>query len=188
MNEHTKNTPDIIFLEGKKIIFRPIYEKDLERIIVWINNPQVRKYLTVYLPMTMEIEKKWLEQLSNNNCRDIILAVIDKESKEHMGQVGLHGINWKNKTATFGFMIGNKDFWNKGYGTEILSLTLKYAFHTLGLRKIKSSVLALNIGSIKVHKKCSFKKAGVLKKEYFVDGEYVDEILFEIFKEDWEKK
>ncbi len=187
MNKHPLETSRVVFLEGDKIIFRPLDERDLDRIVIWINDPQVRKYLTVFIPMTMGAEKKWIESISGSE-KNIVLAAIDKETGKHIGNAGLHNINGRNRTATFGFLIGDKDFWGKGYGTEMLDLMLKYAFHTLGLRKVKSSVLAANIGSAKVHEKCGYKKAGVFKNEYLVDGEYVDEILLDVLREDWEKK
>lgn len=187
MSEHTQK-PKVVFLAGEKISLRPLEERDLERIVVWINDPEVRKYLSSYLPMTMTQEKKWLEHLSGNE-KEIVLAVVDNESGECIGNTGIHGIkNGRSGSATFGFMIGDKSFWGKGYGTEILDLMLRYAFHTLGLRKMKSSALAPNIGSRRVHEKCGFKEVGSFEKEYLVDGEYVDEILLEVFREDWEKK
>lgn len=173
----------VVFLEGEKVFFRPIEESDIPAMTVWVNDPQVRKYLTTYLPTSSTSEKKWVESITDSS-KNIAFAVCDKGTGKHIGNTGLHNINWRNGSAVFGFMIGNKDFWNSGYGTEILSLMLKYAFNTLGLRKIRSSVLASNIASIRVHKKCGFKEAGVLKDEYLVDGEYMDEILFEVFKED----
>ena len=187
MSKHPLKTSSVIFLEGKKIIFRPLDEKDLGCIVVWINDPQVRKYLTVYLPMTTGVERKWIESISGSE-KNIVLATVDKKTGKHVGNAGLHSINGRNGTATFGFLIGDKNFWGKGYGTEMLDLMLEYAFHTLGLRKVRSRVLAPNISSAKVHKKCGFKKAGVFKKEYLVDGEYVDEILLEVSRKDWEKR
>ncbi len=184
MNNETFNR--VIFIEGEKLNLRPLCELDADRLVLWINDPQVRKYLTVYLPMTIEKEREWIKSISGSD-KNIVFAVINKKDNEHIGNMGLHNINWRNGTATFGFMIGNKKYWGNKHGTEMLELMLEYAFNELDLRKIKSSVLELNTFSKDIHKKCGFKEVGVFKREYFVDNKHLDEILFEIFKKDWVK-
>ncbi len=58
--------------------------------------------------------------------------------------MGIHRINWKDRTATTGAVIGEKAYWDKGYGSEAKMLVLDYAFNMLNLRKICSQVLAFN--------------------------------------------
>ncbi len=184
MNYKTSNP--VIFISGDKLILRPLCESDLERMVVWINDPQIRKFITTYLPMTMKQEKGWLDKMSSSN-KNIVFAVIKKHNGEHIGNMGIQNIDWRNGTATFGFMIGEKGHWRKGYGTEMLELMLEYVFNTLRLRRVESCVLDPNEGSIKVHKMCGFKQIGIFNKKYLVDGKYLDEILFELLKEDWMK-
>jgi RimJ/RimL family protein N-acetyltransferase len=82
-------------------------------------------------------------------------------------------------------MIGEKEYWGKGYGTEAKMLLLHYAFDTLNLRKICSSVISFNERSHKYSLKCGYKEEGRRKAQLFRDGKYWDEIQLAVFRKDW---
>jgi len=181
--EKTKEKKKVFFLKGKKVVLRPICkETDLDSIYRWINDPEVNKYVEGYLPMTKEAEAEWIDRMSKNE--DIILAMETLEGR-HIGSMGMHNIKWKDRTATTGAMIGEKDCWGKGYGTDAKMIFLNYAFNTLNLRKISSSVFSFNKRSIAYSLKCGYEVEGVLKRQKFVNGRYYDEVLLGVFKEGW---
>ncbi len=184
MSNKTLDRP--VFIVGENLLLCPQCKEDVPRNTMWINDPQIRKYLTLHKPVTITEGEEWIKNLSGSN-KDIVFAVLIKDTKEHIGNMGLHDIDRDTRTATFGFMIGEKRYWKKGHGTEMLELMLKYAFNTIGLERVESSALELNGSSIRRHENCSFRRVGIFTKKYLVDGEYLDEILFEILREDWVK-
>lgn len=101
--------------------------------------------------------------------------------------MGLHKIDYVNGIAETGAMLGAKDQWNQGYGAEAKMLILEYAFLTLNLRKILSTTIAKNKGSIKHNQNCGYKIDGVRKKHFYRNGKYHDEVLLSVFKKDWLK-
>ena len=179
------NTTDVVFIRGKRIILRPLFKRDIPQLLQWINDTEITQYLMAYLPITEDQEEKWLEGLPARLDTDIIFAITTLDGKL-IGNMGLHGINWKDRTASTGALIGDKDYWGKVYGTEAKMLILNYAFNTLNLRKINSSVLAFNERSHAYLKKCGYTEEGRRKNQFFARGEYVDEILMAVFKHDWE--
>ena len=66
-----------------------------------------------------------------------------------------------------------------------MSNALNYAFNTLNLRKICSSVLAFNKRSLKYNLHCGYKIEGRKRKQIFKNGKYWDEIILGLFKKDW---
>lgn len=183
---NNENTNRAVFIEGDNLLLCPQCEEDAERNTMWINDPQVRKYLTTRKPITLMEGVEWIKNNSKSN-KDVVFAVVKKDNMEHIGNMGLHNINPITGTATFGFMIGEKRYWKNGHGTEMLKLMLEYAFNTLGLQRMESSALSPNKGSVEIHKRCGFRVVGILKKKHLVEGEYLDETLFEILREDWVK-
>lgn len=174
----------IVFLKGKKVILRPLRKStDLESCLRWINDPEITQYLSIYLPMSAQSEEEWFDALSKRQ-NDIIFA-IETLDGALIGTMGLHGINWKDKTATTGAMIGEKEYWGKGYGTDAKMILLDYALNTLNLRKICSSVLSYNKRSLRYNLHCGYKIEGVRKKQMFKSGRYRDEIILGVFKKDW---
>lgn len=179
MKEHIK------FLKGKKVYLRPVLREDISRFLQWINDGDVRCYLENYLPVFEKEEEEWFDNLSRNKGSHIVFAVVDAETHKLIGNMGLAQINWKDRTAVSEAMIGDSNYWGKGYGTEAKMILLNYAFNTLNLRKICASVIAFNERSYKYQLKCGYIKEGVKRKQCYHEGKYWDEILMAVFKENW---
>jgi len=177
---------DLIFLKGKRVVLRPLLESDIPSMLRWINDPEVNQYLCIYTPQMEQDQKNWLERVRESQKRgtDLVFA-IETSDGECIGNMGIHGISWKDRTATTGALIGEEEYWGKGYGTEAKMLLLDYAFNTLNLRKIYSSVIAFNGRSRAYSLKCGYKEEGVRKDHWYRKGQYWDEILLAVFKEDW---
>lgn len=180
-------TERVIFLEGKNVILRPLEkETDLLKAVRWMNNDEVRYFIARYLPVSRDEEGDWFDGLKNRE-KDIVLAIEMKKTREFIGVIGIHRIDFHNRTATTGTVIGEKKFWGKGYGTEAKMLLLRYAFEELNLHKICSGAIEYNKRSLAYSKKCGYRVEGVLKKQFFKKGKYRDEVLLAVFKEDWKK-
>lgn len=178
-----QNQSGVVFLRGDRVILRPVSVEDVPLMLKWINNPNVRKYLSVPFPTTEGEEMEWIENLHKRKQNDVTLAI--EVDGKIIGTMGLHRIHWRNRVATTGTLIGEEDFWGKGYGTEAKMHLLNYAFNTLNLRKICSSVLAFNERSYRYGLRCGYREEGRLKQHHFHDGQYHDEILLAVFRDDW---
>jgi RimJ/RimL family protein N-acetyltransferase len=184
-----RGTP-VIFLRSKKVILRPINrETDLPKLIKWINDPEIRRFLLPYLPVSHEMEQEWLDSLEKSAANQIVLA-IETLDGNFIGTMGIHHINWKDRTAVTGTLIGEKKYRStkrrrKGYGTDAKMAVLDYIFNTLNLRKVCSSVIVFNERSLHYSLKCGYKIEGRRRKQIFKDGEYYDEIMLGVFKEEW---
>ncbi len=175
----------VVFLKGKHVYLRPPMKEDIPLFLKWMNDEEVNQYLMAFLPLTEADEMEWLESLSKKKSESITLVIVHAKSGRAIGTMGLHRISWKDRRGTTGAVIGEKKFRNKGYGSEAKMLFLNYAFNTLNLRKICSSVLGFNARSVAYSKKCGYKVEGTLKSHIFKNGEYQDEIHMAVFKEDW---
>ncbi|MGH8005132.1 MAG: GNAT family N-acetyltransferase, partial [Limisphaerales bacterium] len=144
MSKKTKNrNPKLVFLKGKKSVLRPLRKAtDFEFCLRWINDPKVNQYLLVFFPVTEKKEEEWFDNLANNP-NEIVLGIETLDGKL-IGDMALVHINAKDRTASTGALIGEKEYWGKGYGTDAKMTLLDYAFNTLNLRKINSSVYAYN--------------------------------------------
>jgi len=179
-------TDRVVFLRGENVVLRPLGKSDLPRLLRWINDPEVRYFLEAFMPMHEGEEEEWLESLSKRKPNDLVLAIETKEG-EHIGNIGLHRISWRDRTAVTGALIGEKEYWGKGLGTEAKMLLLDYAFNTLNLRKICSQVLAFNGRSIAYSKKCGYVEEGTFRAHIFRNGEYHDLVNLAVFKKDFER-
>ncbi len=172
--------------KGKKIILRPPTKADIPKFLVWFNDPEINGYLNRYLPVYEKDEELWLDNLQKNKETDIVF-VMETTDGVSVGTVGIHRIHWKDRTGVLGIAIGEKEYWNKGMGTEAIMLLLDYLLNTLNLRKITLSVLGNNKRGQACYTKCGFITEGCLTRQIYKNGRYVDEILMAVFRKNWLK-
>ncbi|MCX6079422.1 MAG: GNAT family protein [Chloroflexi bacterium] len=176
---------------GDKVRLRAIERDDIPRFVHWLNDPEVTAGLTINLPMSSWDETHWFENLANQAAEERPLALdvhIPDNSWTHIGNVGLHQIEWTNRCAIFGIFIGDKTFWNNGYGSEATLLTLKHGFETLNLNRIYLHVFETNPRAIHVYEKIGFIREGKLRQATFRNGLYIDTLIMSMLRSEWEAK
>lgn len=172
-----------IFLVGRKVNLRPFSKDDIPTLTRWINDPEVRQFVTIVLPRTEIQEAKWIEKLGSDD-KDIVLGIETKEGRL-IGSMGIHRINWTDRVCMTGAIIGDKNYWGKGYGTDAKMILLDYAFNTLNMHKVCSAVIAYNKRSLCYSLHCGYKIEGRRRKHIFKDGRYWTLIELGLFKEEW---
>ncbi len=104
-----------VFIKGESINLLPFNLDNIKLYIKWENNPKVRKYSRNIFPITAEGEKKMLEAESKER---IIFEIWYRNDKKPIGFAELNDINWNNRRAEIGLLIGEPEYWNRNLGTE----------------------------------------------------------------------
>ncbi|MGY5872147.1 MAG: GNAT family N-acetyltransferase [Candidatus Thorarchaeota archaeon] len=173
---------------GEKIKLRSLEMDDLDNIIRHWNNPEMRQFLTIQLPASRMIEHKWLERATTLmpwKDGELPLAIEDKKTGEFLGTTSLHNISPQRSSAEFGIAIHNPENFGKGYGTDATRVMLWVAFHVLGLKSVHLTTMEHNSRGQRVYEKAGFKKAGVYRQSVFVEGEFKDNLIYDILKEEF---
>ena len=168
---------------GDRCYLSPVSMNDIEQYTEWINDMSVSVTMgQLSQVLTIEKEREILQKLSG----DYIFAIIDKKTDNLIGNTGLHKIDWVNRTAEYGLFIGDKAYWNKGYGTEVNLLMLDYAFYVLNLSHVHLQVLAFNEWAIKSYEKAGYKTVGKLTEFWEIAGKRHDMVIMEVLAKDFE--
>jgi len=178
----------IQMLKGRSVLLRPVKRSDISYFLKWFNDPEVVQYVELYMPMTEMSEEKYIEELGTTRAKgdaQFVMEVIEGASTKPIGTCGLHEIDSKDRKAIFGMVIGEKDYWSKGYGTEAARLIVNYGFQQLNLHRISSGAFAFNERSIKLQKKVGFREEGRLREAFFKNGQYHDLVLLGLLREEW---
>ncbi|MDH7489560.1 MAG: GNAT family protein [Anaerolineae bacterium] len=163
---------------GQRVRLRALEESDLERCYRWINDPEVTEHLTARFPVSTHDERKWLLQASSGDA-DRSFAIETAEG-EHIGNIGLHRIHYLDRNAELGILIGEKDRWNQGYGTDAILTLLKFAFEEMNLHRVYLRVDADNPRAIRCYEKCGFVKEGTLRDATYRRGRYKDQYIMSV--------
>lgn len=142
-------------------------------------------------PYSLEMGREWVRSLDKSKGQDEVFAILLRDSDadggwRYLGHTGIHHITWPTGLGTTGSMIFPAEGRGQGHGTEAKLLLLYHSFYILGLRKVKSRVKDFNAPSLGHLLKCGYTISGRAKEEEFHEGRFVDEVLLEIFREDFD--
>jgi diamine N-acetyltransferase len=172
---------------GDGVRLRAIEREDVPTFVRWFNDPEVRQFILMIRPMSMADEERWVERLPERQD-DFLFAVEALVEGEwvHIGNVGLHDVDWKNRSAVFGIALGEKQYWGRGYGTKATKAVLRYAFGELNLHRVELEVFAYNPRAIRCYEKAGFRREGTRRQSHFHDGQYHDAYRMGILREEFE--
>jgi diamine N-acetyltransferase len=171
----------------KRICFRAPERADIPTFTRWINDPEVTAGLLLYRPMSQADEEEWFSTMLNRpgDEHPFVIEIREGEGWRMIGTCGFHGIDWRNRQSEVGIMLGEKEVWNQGYGTEAMALILQYGFATLNLHRIHLQVLANNPRAIRSYEKCGFVLEGRQRDDIYKDGRYIDVLRMGILRPEW---
>ena len=130
------------YILGDRIVLREYQLADIKYMRQWANDSEITDELSdIFLYPHSEFEtesfvRKMIE--GNTNSKGFVIA--EKESKEYIGQIDLHRIDWKNRCADLGVVVGRKDLIGKGYGSEAIRLMQQFVFQQLNLHRLELEV------------------------------------------------
>jgi diamine N-acetyltransferase len=178
---------------GTRIRLRAVDHDDLPIFMRWVNDPEIRRGISVYLPLSMADEEDWFAGVRKRLPEEHNLVIevrnpaqdADQVSWMMIGGCSFFNYDQRNRSAEFGIMIGDKRYWNQGYGTESVRLLVQHGFNTLNLNRIYLRVYENNPRAIRAYEKAGFTHEGRQRQADFKDGQYFDLLVMSILKEEF---
>jgi len=172
---------------GERVRLRAVEREDISKLHEWVNDPEVTRGLSMYLPMSLSDEENWLNSLASHDQREKPLAIEVRKGKSWklIGNCGVFGINSVNSSTELGIMIGDKSEWNKGYGSEVMSLLVRHCFETLNLNRAYLKVYTENIRAVRSYEKAGFVLEGRLREAVYKLGKYDDVLIMSVLRSEW---
>lgn len=171
---------------GKKIALRPIEQSDLGFLADLTNHSGVSSYVVGWdKPVSTFGQETWLQNLQSDR-NSIRLMVVDQESKKPLGVTGLWEMNWQNRDALSATKL-HPDFVARGNGVDSIMTTMAWAFYSVGMRRLHSSILDFNYPSFSAYvKKCGWRLEGVAKEAVFRKGKWCDLLHVAVLRSDFD--
>lgn len=172
-----------VTITGNKIIIREKRLSDAQDDYAWESDQQLADLDAVH-PLKIPFHR-YLSDYSHELRSPFLTSrhfAIDTSGGEHIGNCSYYHISDKNSEAELGIMIGNRNYWDKGYGEDAVNTLVDYVFRTTNLKRIYLKTLESNNRAQKCFQKCGFGWCGRLINE---GSNFV---LMEIFRKQWESK
>ena len=140
-------------------------------------------------PVRLESEKKikeWVEKQFENGFQPerYPFTVHTLAEDQYIGFLVLwvdpiHGEAW------VGVGIGDRDFWGKGYGTDLMKLCLQYAFAELNMQRVSLGLLEYNPRALRAYEKVGFRLEGRTRQDVRREGKRYDSLWMGILHKEW---
>ncbi|HPS30321.1 MAG TPA: GNAT family protein [bacterium] len=172
-------------LVGEKCYLSPIRMEDAEVYAKWFNDMEMVLYVAPHpAVISLEKEKEFIDNQLKSGAP--IFGIIDIKTDKIIGNTSLMNVDEINGTAMFGITIGEKDYWNKGFGTEATGLILDYGFNILNLHNIMLCVFDFNKRAIASYKKIGFKEIGIRREDRQIAKHRYNTIFMDILSSEFE--
>ena len=181
------------YLYAKRIRLRAAEKEDITAFLRWVNDEDVTENLLLTAPMSRFEEEQWYDSMMKKPASEHVLVIEVKDPSPGqdyrlIGTCQFHNIDWRNRSAEIGIMIGEKSFWDQGYGTETMRLLLQHGFNTLNMHRIWLQVYAKNKRGIRAYEKAGFIHEGKYRQAEFQHGVYQDVHLMSVLVDEWREE
>ncbi|MHA1804921.1 MAG: GNAT family N-acetyltransferase [Promethearchaeota archaeon] len=176
---------------NEEIIIRHIKKSDVDGI--WNNFNEVVEegiYLPIFIPVLTDHEKRsWYDHVKKEH-ETCVVAEYPGLKKPHdiIGQCEISNSEWDaaSHVGILGIIV-RKEFRNKGVGRALIDFAIREAKRINNKKKIILSCFSSNKRALHLYKKMGFKKVGVRKKQFYLNTSYHDEVLMELWIDDYVK-
>ncbi|PWB73722.1 MAG: GNAT family N-acetyltransferase [Anaerolineales bacterium] len=130
--------------------------------------------------------KKWLEKgLDEQSINMHWFSIRKLDDDRLLGDIDLYVNNWPGREAFVGLGIGEREFWGRGYGTDVMKVILRYGFTEVNLNRVTLVVFEYNPRAIRSYEKAGFRHEGRMRKVLNREGRRWDMLTMGILREEW---
>ncbi|NMD26692.1 MAG: GNAT family N-acetyltransferase, partial [Chloroflexi bacterium] len=161
---------------SERLRLRAAERTDIPMFVRWISDPEITEHLLLRLPMSLAEEEHWFESMIARPAAQHVYVVeaklapapgSDEAQWLPIGNTSFIDILEIDRCAEIGIMLGEKTWWNKGYGTETMRAMLRHGFETLNLHRIWLQVYANNKRGVKAYEKAGFRHEGMYREGHY---------------------
>jgi RimJ/RimL family protein N-acetyltransferase len=156
-----------------RVVLRPVDRVDLPFLVATLNEPSVRAGILRSQPISLAEEERWFDGLYKSTT-DVVFLIEEAVGRDHksrpIGACGLHRLDFRNRTATFGIMIRSESDRGRGLGTEAARALMDHAFDDLGCVRVELEVFPDNGRAIRSYEKLGFVVEGIKRSAVFKQG------------------
>jgi RimJ/RimL family protein N-acetyltransferase len=166
---------------GTKVVIGSFVPDDYQAMYCWANDVVAARLDGAFRPVNLKDVLSWCESAGTDQSR-VMLAIRQRTDSKIIGYLYIRNINPVHRSADLGIRIGEEKHRGQGYGKEALAMGLDYCWNHLNLQRIGLIVFRNNVRAINAYKAAGFKREGLLKKFFFIDGSWVDVLVMAAFR------
>lgn len=178
---------DIVCIEGKKVDLCVLRtdEDAIDLYTKWMNDASINMWISHNDIVDQWLsEKAWAEK--EREPEDCVWGIVDKTSRQLIGTCACRK-HRRESNSSLGICIGEASGRDKGYGTEVIKMLIKFAFNEQHAHRVELMANGDNARAIRCYEKAGFKECGRMHEAGYYNGHYYDVVVMEILKKEWKK-
>lgn len=164
-------------LIGDKVYLRAATADDIANTHHWfmLSEPQSQSCHPITILSAAEATEAFKKQeRSADKATFMIVRISDNVP---VGRVRFFNLNVLNRSAELGILV-DPDERQKGYAKEGIKVLTRFLFKHRNLNKVHAQTSAPNTGAIKLLESLGWKRDGVLRRHYFLNGDFQDGLIY----------
>lgn len=178
--------------EDERIRLTVVRDDDLPQFAEWLSDFGLQRLVNpgMSVPHTVDdlLNPDGWFQADMKNEKSQIFAVRTHVDDTFVGISAISNLDMFAHHAEVGINLANPDYRGKGYGGEVMLLTMRYGFEQFNLNRIYLKVMSFNTRAIRLYEKLGFIHEAREREVFFHDGEYFDQIIMGILRTEWEEQ
>jgi RimJ/RimL family protein N-acetyltransferase len=172
-------------LKGTRVLLRPMEQQDIPRQHEFNQDPELFGLDCAPACVSPRERAQAFYETRTRPDDNSAPFAIEADGK-YIGYCGLMNVQDRHGNFELGILIGDREYWGRGYGREVVRLLLHYGFHYLGARRIALTTHAKNERAIRCYLACGFVEEGRPRKVLWIEGEYTDLVEMSLLRDEWQ--
>jgi RimJ/RimL family protein N-acetyltransferase len=170
---------------GNRVYLRPFEPEDATLIHRWFSDAETSR-LTGELPRSLARRRRGASDDSGEGTDWFGFIICLVADDRPVGRADIFEIDRRNGSAAFGIAIGEASERGLGLGGDAVNAIVDFAFGQLRLERVWLGTDAGNERALRVYERAGFAREARLRRAYFQDGVFQDEIRMAMLRSDWE--
>ena len=172
-------------ISGKYVALRAIEKEDLSQLMVWRNEPALRKFFRETDEINSVNQEKWFNSINAKDSKHKMFAIVKLDSNELMGACGLCYIDWVNRSADFSIYLGYDNIYiDDIYAIEAAKLMKRYGFEILNLHRLWAEIYSIDEAKKRFFDILNFKLDGEFRETYWYENRWHNSLFYSLLNTD----
>jgi RimJ/RimL family protein N-acetyltransferase len=179
--------PERPLLRGERVWLRPLEGRDMPAYVAGINDSEVGGLAGYKIPMSVQQANGWLERTieMSKTGEGFFFAVCELGDDRFVGTTWLKGVDYWHGSAELAIYM-DRDHIGAGFGTDAQRIVLRFAFVSLGLKRVWLTAYASNTRAIRSYEKLGFTHEGVMRQSWRGPRGLEDSVLMAVLADEWQ--
>jgi RimJ/RimL family protein N-acetyltransferase len=175
-------------LHGEGVTIREVRLSDAESLASLFADPEVGRYIPPPPASAKDFVRfiNWAREQRKSGSV-LCFGVVPDGHDAAVGVLQLHELEPVFQNCEWGFVFG-RPYWGTGLFQRAADLLLRFAFETVGVRRLEARAMAANPRANRVLRRLGATEEGHLRQSFFLGGRYHDDVLWSILADDWRKQ